>query len=192
MPAPQPLLFIVHPGSACGSADMNLGRDAAGFLRAQMQLLIESWEGGVVVIDGEISDELTEGYGRSSWRELGVAIEEALARAAQSNQLSVRIRGDDSEEFDQDDAARKVVAEHGLAPASVDITLTGAWVEDDGSGCVNSVRAVLAGLGFTPDVSDAMDLDYNNGEEDEEEMEDEAPALVAPSTASKPRAPGRK
>lgn len=188
--SPVPLLMVVHPGSACGSADMNLGRDAADTLRLDLQLLIEGWEGGVAVIDGDLSDELDENAGRSAWRALGEALEQALVRASEAGHLSVRIRGDDAEAFSQEDAARHLVHTHGLAPTTA-ITLTGAWVDMAGGGCVNSVREVLVELGFAPTVSDAMDLDYVSDDaddlDDEEEEAEEAPVVDA-SSAKAPRA----
>jgi hypothetical protein len=54
----QKLLVIVHPGSACGSADFNLGKFEARAARDTLRGAIEDWEGGVIVIDGELSDEL--------------------------------------------------------------------------------------------------------------------------------------
>lgn len=177
MPTPIPLLIIVHPGSACGSADMNLGRDAAEVLRLDMQMLIENWEGGVAVIDGELSDEL-EG-GRHAWQELGRAITGALGRAQQSGLISERIFGDDDGDYRQMDAARDLVRKHGLTPDTAAITLTGAWIDDDGDGCVHSVREALEELGFRPVVEDAMNLDFELDTEDDDMDEDDTEDMDA-------------
>lgn len=75
------ILVIVHPGSACGSAEMNLGKDNAQVQRLDMQQLIEGWEGGVVIIDGTLSDELEDTWNRD-WHAFGQVLHETLARAA--------------------------------------------------------------------------------------------------------------
>lgn len=51
-------LVVVHPGSALGSANMNLGKFEARAARAALAFALEQWEGDVVVIHGEMSDEL--------------------------------------------------------------------------------------------------------------------------------------
>lgn len=195
MSTPTPLLIIVHPGSACGSADMNLGAEAAEVQRLDMQMLIENWEGGVAVIDGELSDEL-EGF-RRSWQDLGGAITDALDRAQQSGLISERVFGDDDGDYRQMDAARDLVQKHGLTPDKVAITLTGAWIDDDGDGCVHSVREALEALGFQPVVEDAMSLDFELDTEDDDMDEDDLDGMdtieeeqAAPSTntrRAKPR-----
>lgn len=164
------LLVIVHPGSACGSADMNLGVEAAEQCRMEMQSLVEGWEGAVAVIDGELSDELSGG--ERSWSEWGRAINEALERARQQKLLAVRMMGDDSHEYNQQAATKDLVRQHRLDPQSTAITLTGAWVDDSGGGCVHAVREVLDELGFNPVVSDAMNLDFEleDGLDVDEEM----------------------
>lgn len=142
---------------------MNLGAEAAAQCRQEMQLLVEGWQGAVAVIDGELSDELSGS--KRAWSEWGRAIEEALERAAGSGHLAVRVMGDDSHEYDQHAATRDLVKTHQLDPAHTTITLTGAWVDDSGDGCVHGVREVLEKLGFEPVVSDAMNLDFGLDDE---------------------------
>lgn len=173
---PTPVLVIVHPGSACGSAEMNLGRDGADYQRGEMQLAVEDWQGAVVVIDGELSEEL-EGY-RSTWSEWGNSIQQALERAKKKGLLALRVRGDDAEDYNQQAAIADVVKNHGMTPANTTFTLTGAWVDEDGGGCVHSVREVLERLGFTPQLDSPMDLDFSL---DSEEELDEEPAVTSPS-----------
>lgn len=168
------LLVIVHPGSACGSADDIFGRDIAATQRLEMQLLVEGWEGGVVVIDGHFSDEL-EG-GRGAWEDWGNAIKTALEQAKQKGLVSTRVLGDDSEEYDQHCAMKDVIQEHGLRPASTCFCVTGAWVHDDGEGCVNGIRDLLVSFGFQARVEDAMDFDF---ESDQDEPEDDADEELA-------------
>lgn len=177
-----PVLIIVHPGSACGSADMNLGRENADIQRMDMICTINEWRGGVLVIDGEFSDELS-GFGmRREWQELGNAIDQALSLASQSGNVSGRILGDDASEFTQMEAAVQLVHDYDLTPSKTPITLTGAWIHDDGEGCVNSVRDALRPLGFEPEISSAMnfDLDLTPEFDDEEEQDIDTPSLHIP------------
>lgn len=190
-----PVLVIVHPGSACGSADENLGRDNAAYQRLEMQMTVENWEGAVVVIDGDLSDELS-GW-RGAWQEWGDTVAKAVERAKEQGLLALRVMGNDASEYNQEDAIRDVVKDHGLTPANAMFTLTGAWVEDNGDGCVHSVREVLEELGFSPTLESPMDLDfsldneddndneYESDEDSEEEMEPEA--APAPSPAARRR-----
>lgn len=191
---PKPLLIIVHPGSACGSADENLGRDNAAHQRLEMQLLIENWQGGVLVIDGALSDELEPDGWRRAWSDLGAAITGALARAADQGLPSGRIYGDDAEDFNQAEAARQLVKDYALTPENAAITLTGAWIHDDGGGCVNHVRETLEALGFTLRVEDAINLDLDldfddemDGDEDEVEEVCDSDAQPAPTSRPKVR-----
>ena len=168
------LLIVVHPGSACGSADMNLGRDNADMQRCFMQTVVEGWEGGIVIIDGELSDELAPNSGRDAWDQWGRALDNAIERARQNGHLSLRVMGDDGgmSELNQMEATRKVVEDYALTPENTAITLTGAWIDDEGGGCVHSVREELAKLGFQARIEDAMDLDFETAEEELDEEED--------------------
>lgn len=177
---PNRMLVIVHPGSACGSADMNIGRYNADYLRAEMTGLILSWDGGVVVIDSDLSDELNETW-RRSYRELGEAIEQAVERAQTQGKLALRVVANDFGEYTQMEAIRDIVQTHQWDPAKLNVTLTGAWVHDDGQGCVHSVREVLEELGFSPRIEDAMDMDFDlDASPEEEEEEEELPTPSVP------------
>ena len=70
----NPILVLVHPGSACGSADMNLGKFEARAARAELAYELDYWHGTLLVIDGELSDELPW------YPQLDRAITECLAR----------------------------------------------------------------------------------------------------------------
>lgn len=175
-----PVLIIVHPGSACGSADMNLGRENADIQRCDMICSINEWRGGVLVIDSDFSDELS-GFGmRREWQELGNAIDQALSRASQAGGVSGRIVGNDASDFTQMEAAVQLVHDYGLTPSKTPITLTGAWVHDNGDGCVNSVRDALGPLGFEPQISGAMNFDLDltpEFDDDDQDIDMPPPAL---------------
>jgi hypothetical protein len=141
----QTILFVVHPGSACGSADFNLGIQDAEAARGRLREAVDRWVGGVVVIDGFLSDELRQPrYGA-----LGAAIAGLLDRSFAAGLPAMRTRGCDSESDDQIAATRKAVADLGLDPARHAVEVTGAWHDPSGrSGCVTSVAQELSRLGF--------------------------------------------
>lgn len=147
------VLIVVHPGSACGSADFNLGSygaEARAFLIQDLQ----HWSGGVIVIDGDLSNELA----MPRFRPLDQAIKAALSQAAAKGAIAVRRAGNDPA---QGRVVRQIIKQLGLLPTMTKFSLTGAWVQssDDG-GCVADVHRVLMRMGFTADVRDsALDLD---------------------------------
>lgn len=186
----RPVLIVVHPGSACGSADFNLGRDLADRQRLNMQEAVEQWTGPVAVIDGLFGDELDPDAWRRPWREWGEAIEGALARAKDAGHLSERVMGadDGSTPLNQMEAARKLAEDHGLSPQDTPIVLMGAWVDAQGGGCVHAVREELEEMGFSVTVAEAMDLD---AEEPEEDLDDEDEPEPQPEPEPPPAPPHR-
>lgn len=154
-PARTKVTILVHPGSACGSADFNLGKYEARAGREGLVHDMEATDGDVFVIDGSLSVELPEHPG------LDGAIAKALADAAARGDRQARIMGSDDEEFNQCDAARELISRYSLLPERHSIVLTGAWYDpDDEEGCVNSVYDVFSEAGFSVDVSDnALSID---------------------------------
>ncbi len=145
------LLVVVHPGSACGSADFNLGKSVGQAARDYLASDIASWNGPILIIDGELSDELP------NYPQLNTAINHALAYAKTNRMISTRIYGDDSASMHQAHAARQFIKQN-LNPAEWHIELTGAWV-DNKIGCVVDVRNVFHRLGFITNIRDsALDL----------------------------------
>ena len=163
-----PILILVHPGSLCGSADMNLGRYEARSVRDGIRSDLESWTGPIIVIDGSLSDELAQ------YHVLGGAIDTAVRRAQSAGLIGMRVMGDDDSDFDQVAAVRKLFADGVLNPAEHSPKVTGAWYhpEEDDVGCVNSVYETLLDLGFRPDVLDSaarLEDEYDDAEEDDAE-----------------------
>lgn len=159
-----PVLILVHPGSLCGSADMNLGRYDARAVRDGIITELDGWTGPIVVIDGALSDELEQ------YSTLGIAIDAAVLRAQSSGLTGMRIMGDDDSDFNQVSAIRKIVADGVLGATEHSPKITGAWYhpDEDDFGCVNSVYDALVGLGFLPDVLDsAARLEDDYDEEDD-------------------------
>ncbi|MCZ8254449.1 MAG: hypothetical protein O9327_02055 [Polaromonas sp.] len=149
-----PILVLVHPGSACGSANYNIGRADAKCGREALALALDEHAGGVIVIDGALSDELPD------YPDFNGAIDQALARARSNGLTSMRVMGCDSENFDQTRAIAAVLEDH---PALKDheFIVTGAWYEaptaDDAEpgGCVGSVLTALATLGARARVDES-------------------------------------
>jgi hypothetical protein len=160
------LLVIVHPGSACGSADFNLGRYSARADREYLADDIAAWEGAVLVIDGFLSDELT------NYPALNDSIKEALKKAKKAKLISSRQYGSDGEDRNQVVVAERFIKKHKLDPADWQIDLTGAWMTED-SGCVRSVMEVFNKAGYRTNVRDSALWDNSEEDETEEDPEDD-------------------
>lgn len=146
-PVPS-ILVIVHPGSACGSADFHLGRSQAGAERDGLVIEINGWQGGVIVVDGELSDELPR-YG-----ELNAAILGCLARAASKQLTSMRVFACDNLTADWPAKVKRTIARLKL-PKETRFVVTGAWYcRDDTSGCVNTAYDIVASLGYPVEVGE--------------------------------------
>jgi hypothetical protein len=156
------ILVIVHPGSACGSANFHLGKYNAQAFRDGLVDEIEAWKGGVIVLSGELDDELAYSwYGR-----LGPAIDDLLARAKAEGMPSARVKAHDP---DQIRAIKRLLkTPKNQAPEYV---VTGAWAYEDGTGCVYSVIEAIQSLDFKADVSDTAlsDATPDDAEDGEEE-----------------------
>lgn len=160
------LLVLVHPGSACGSANANLGRFDARAARSGLVSELAVWTGGLLVIDGSLSDEL-DGYPH-----FAEAITLALDRAKVAGAISLRVFGSDDNDFNQTKATQAFLAEHALDPATSAITLTGAWYDDSGlDGCVNDVERVFLDRGYRCEISECA-LSLPEGLDEDEEPGD--------------------
>jgi hypothetical protein len=136
---PEQILILVHPGSLCGSANMNLGKADARAVREEIASELDQWIGGLVVLDGMLSDELPD------YPVINDAIEECLDRCATSS-ITTRLEADDP---DHAQIALDYLRQH-ETPTDTKIVITGAWYEPDWScGCVNLTFAVLRKAGFT-------------------------------------------
>lgn len=152
--APETLI-LVHPGSMCGSARMQMGRLEADAARAEVLERVRSHDGPLFVIDGALSDELSASE--------NALIEAALCRSEAAGHPAGRLWGCDSGEapfpgwsgrradrgplvFDGQRAAAEALAPS--LPAGP-VLITGAWAGSNADqGCVNAVaNAVRAVLG---------------------------------------------
>jgi hypothetical protein len=170
--APQPILIVVHPGSACGSADFNLGKFQARADREFLASDISNWHGGIVVVDGEFSDELPE------YSQLNTAILSAVERAKSNGLLAIRIFACDNMTDHWPAKVGNEVLAH--IPRETPLELTGAWYfSNNEAGCVNAVYDQAHALGFTRiNIRDSAVKDPmgdGNEDEDYEESDDEQP-----------------
>jgi hypothetical protein len=150
-------LVLVHPGSACGSADFHHGRRAATAARQAIADLLLSWDGDLVVVDSDLSDEI------DGSPPLAAAIDGALAANAERGWRTVRLRACDA--GDERDGGNWVaeVRDHVLGLSVRRVVITGAWYHpDDDGGCVNAVYDALDARGLSLDVDDsAISIDID-------------------------------
>lgn len=122
------LLVVVHPGSLCGSVNMHLGIAAESTRHAVTSEICE-WAGAVAVIGGDFDDELEHpryaslraALSRASFKVYGAATDLGLKKAARRILRRFRI----------DERCR--------------VTVTGAWHDHDGNGCVTCVAKTMMG-----------------------------------------------
>lgn len=155
--AKQPFLVLVHPGSACGSANLHLGRLEARAARDRLASDLRAWTGPVLVIDGEFSDEL------GSFPMFQDAIDGCLARSRAAGHFAARVMGDDP---DHELRAKELCAiKFEYVPV---FEVTGAWhMPNAGGGCVGTTVQVLREHGFEAAVADSA-LDPDEGQDDGE------------------------
>ena len=174
-------LVLVHAGSLCGSARMQLGRPEADAARAEILDEVASHEGPLVIIDGSMSDEISPHE--------NTLMEAALARNAEAGHLSLRMWGCDEgvgpyPEWTPFGGSREglsfggqVEAAEAVAPRLADnaITVTGAWATEDlSSGCASSVvTALRAALGPGAIIEHSPCVLYEPEEELEESLSGE-------------------
>lgn len=181
-------LVIVHPGSACGSADFNIGKTSARAYREHMEGEIDARTQPVLVIDGELSAELKD----ESYSDLGRSITSAVRRARRGGMIGQRIWGCDNVPPNHHETVPEWIKKSGLNPAEWYIELTGAWYDpSDESGCVNAVYKYFQAAGFTCDVLDSavpMEDEEEHSEEDDEEIQEAQvpPKPIGPSKSQFP------
>ncbi len=158
-----PLMIVVHPGSGCGSADFNLGRQDAQIARNTLASFISSWEGRTLIVDGELSDELPR------YPVLGAAVLAAFDAGKEAG-FGARIRADDNTGDHWSRIVAKKIASLGF-DKETPIVVTGVWYfRDNSAGCVNAVYSAVRALGFVNvTISDSAISDPDgDGDEDQE------------------------
>jgi len=152
------IMLLVHPGSAMGSADMNLGRQEARAAREFLADDIAAWKGPFFVIDGSLSDEVP-GHAR-----FHAAIESALKQA---KKLGGRIWGcDDVGPHLSETLPALLRSLPQITPKTHRFELTGCWATRHGKwGCVNAAADALIALGFDTDIRDSAIYEPDEDEE---------------------------
>jgi hypothetical protein len=121
------ILVVVHPGSLAGSLDFNIGTEPAREVRAGIAQEVADHKGPVYVVLGDLADEIDR-YQDLSFI-LGDADQEFRAGPAQNDLQRV---------------AQEILAS---VPMEARITVTGAWTEPEGGGCINCVVDALNAAG---------------------------------------------
>lgn len=174
----QHVLIVVHPGSALGSADFNLGRTEATAAREALVQELDQWEGPLLIIHGELSEELYR------YPQLDQALRWAQARNTQAGFPSHERDGCDENGADanQEAAIQAWVDEEKWDPQTTVFRVSGAWYHpEDQGGCVGSVISRLKNLGYQAEVSPSVVVLPSGDPESTLEV-------VAPPSAQKPRA----
>lgn len=130
----ESILIIVHPGSACGSADFNLGDDAPE-ARHALAKQIREWNGHLMVVDGALSTEL------DVYPQIGLAIENAIDEASLRGRRASRVLACDFTHDEWPSVAVAHLDEHHAGGERV--VLTGAWVEPEGGGCIPALAGAI-------------------------------------------------
>jgi hypothetical protein len=142
-----PLCVIVHPGSLCGSADFDLGREGGDSLRKAVLADLASLSGHVLVIHGELSDEIAD------YPDLfeGLQAMRARIKGERHSYTSITACALGAEDWEQDVAAAlaKLLKRIGHLPPCL---ITGAWFYGDGNGCVEAVAEIATQAGLTPKI----------------------------------------
>ena len=141
------VLVIVHPGSACGSADFNYGSQAtAENYRQVLMREWREWRGDVIIIDGALNEEL------AGYPQLKEALDDLLVRSSSAGAFAVRVSGDDPK---QDRAITSVLRRWKRPKDTTQFLVTGAWHYAGGEGCVGSVCHTIRALGYHGTISPA-------------------------------------
>ena len=142
-----PLCVVVHPGSLCGSADFDLGREGGDSLRKAVLEDLASLSGHILVIHGELSDEI------AAYPEVLEGLQALRSRNKGSGHSYTLIKACSlgAEDWEQDvaDALEKLLKRIGHLPPCL---ITGAWFYGDGNGCVEAVAEIAARAGLVPKI----------------------------------------
>lgn len=163
-------LVVVHPGSCCGSADMNLGRYDARACRDGLVALLDRHTGPILVVDGELSDELEGDFG--SYASLGKAIRDAVARCSAAGHVARRVWGPDDEDPHFTEVLPPIFADLSAEHRDRTFVLCGAWHDAELGGCVDAVEKIVVAAGLRARQDEAFDINMGTEPDDDEEMDD--------------------
>ncbi len=150
-----PYLFLVHPGSALGSATFNLGEARSRAARTALCNEITEWDGHLIILGGGLDGEL------KYYPLVAQAIASARRNARLRHRLDVTRLAEDPNQIEE---AMRVATTYAI-PKDARIVCTGAWASRGTSGCVNSVHAALVAAGFT-DVTISESAVYEDADDE--------------------------
>lgn len=157
----NPILVVVHPGSACGSADFNLGKYDGQAARDGLIIEFNNWQGGVIILSGELDDELP------SYPRLNQALQGVLARAKAAGKVALRVKAYDPAQITVIKRLLKKPENRGT-----EYVVTGAWLYDGDEGCAGSVYQAIKSLGFKVTYGEMVLTDMAGEDDDDEEYEE--------------------
>jgi len=160
----QPVLILVHPGSLCGSANANIGKLDANCVREEIAIELDRFNGSILVLDGEFSDELPY------YSQLDKAIKSCVERCAKTGF---------GERLEADDPVHIKIAVDSMTrlnvPKNAEIKLTGAWHHpDETAGCVTMACKALKEAGYinTKVMDSAATIDSDQDSQDWDRIEE--------------------
>ena len=163
----NPILVVVHPGSACGSADFNLGRFDARAGREGLIREFDNWNGGIIILSGALDDELP------SYPSLNTALNGALDRAKATGKVALRVKAHDPTQATVIKRLLKSEKNRGS-----EYIITGAWHYDNDGGCVGDTYKAIRSLGLKATISEMALSDDDDVEDDDEEYEEIKEAAI--------------
>jgi len=162
-----PILVVVHPGAACGSADFVLGSWDAADARDNLIREANKWEGGVIVLQDSAMHE-TGQAGLESWERWGDALKALVSRAKASGLVAIEQPAYNETPPHHDEVIRALLANP--KNRGTNYVVTGAWVfSDESGGCVLDVYSAIIRLGYKAEISEDALRDNVWTDDDEHE-----------------------
>ena len=143
------VLVLVHPDSACSSADIHYCSPAiAQWRREALITELTDWRNSIIVIDGDLHPELRE----TPFTPLSNAIDTCIRRAQLNNLISIRAYATYQT---MARTTRRILRQLLLAPNTTRFHVTGAWYNSNHSGCVATMTDTLILDGYTTRIADS-------------------------------------
>lgn len=128
------IMVLVHPGSACGSADFNIGI-SAGAMREALAAEIQAWEHDILIVRNSLCDELKH------YAVLGIVLDNAAEKPGR--RVVEEHACDQTGPHWPEIVKTRFQAEWPAGPHEV--LLTGAWYDEmSENGCINAVAEMLS------------------------------------------------
>jgi hypothetical protein len=150
-PGKRRILVVVHPDSACGSADFNLiGEGEAVAQRRKLAAELDGWIGEMWIVDGFAPGDLR----KRRYAPLATALRRASERCVAAG-FRVDRRSGPADSVTDHRAVAMSLANARRATADTEIVVTGAWYNSErDDGCVADVAVVLRGIGCHVRIGD--------------------------------------